>query len=257
MIRSAAVALYFLLVVLLLTPFILLSVLAGWRAPLYSAGVAAARLARRILGVEIEASGLDRLDPRTPYVFMPNHQSFLDGPLVMILIPGAPRVILKRSVLSVPIAGLAMRHVGFVAVDRKGAEGGKRSIARAAALMRERGYSFLIFPEGTRSRDGKLRSFRRGGFFLALASGSPIVPVTIRGTFELMPKGQWFARRGKVGIAFHGPVPVEGCPAEDMPLLMDRVREAILSGYGPAAAPPAGDRKAVRPGAGDENERQG
>ncbi len=234
MIRSAAVALYFLLVVLLLTPFILLCVLAGWRAPLFSAGVAAARLARRILGVEVEASGLGRLDPRTPYVFMPNHLSFLDGPLVMVLIPGAPRVILKRSVLSVPIAGLAMRHVGFVAVDRKGAEGGKRSIARAAALMRERGYSFLIFPEGTRSRDGRLGPFRRGGFFLALAAEAPIVPVTVRGTFELMPKGQWFARRGRVRILFHDPVPVAGRSAVDMPLIMEKVRTAILSGCGPS-----------------------
>ena len=147
---------------------------------------------------------------------MPNHLSFLDGPLVMMLIPGAARVILKRSVLRLPIVGLGMRHVGFVPVDRKGAAGGKRSIARAAALMRDRGYSFLIFPEGTRSRDGNLRAFRRGGFFLALESGAPIVPVTIRGTFELMPKGQWFARRGTVRVAFHEPVPVTGYTMETM-----------------------------------------
>src|SRR4030065_1329568 len=118
---------------------------------------------RRILGIDVEVSGLERITPKTAYVFMPNHMSFLDGPLVMMLIPGAARVILKKSVLRLPLRALGMRHVGFVPVDRKGAEGGKRSIARAAALMRGRGCSFLIFPEGTRSRDGNLQPFRRGG----------------------------------------------------------------------------------------------
>jgi 1-acyl-sn-glycerol-3-phosphate acyltransferase len=150
----------------------------------------------------------------------------------MLAIPGTARVILKKSILRVPVLGLAMRHVGFVPVDRKGAEGGKRSIARAAALIRERGYSFLIFPEGTRSRDGSLQPFRRGGFFLALASGAPIVPVSIRGTFELMPKGQRSARPGKVGIVFHPPIPVAGHTAETMGRLMDEVRQAILSEKG-------------------------
>jgi 1-acyl-sn-glycerol-3-phosphate acyltransferase len=147
----------------------------------------------------------------------------------MTLIPGVARVILKKSVLRIPVVGMGMRHVGFVPVDRKGTEGGKRSIARAAALMRERGYSYLIFPEGTRSRDGRLGPFRRGGFFLALESGAPIVPVTVRGTFELMPKGQWFARPGRVLVAFHEPIPVAGFAADNMAQLMDRVKGAILS----------------------------
>jgi len=186
------------------------------------------RVSRCILGIKVEVSGLDRIDPKTAYVFMPNHMSFLDGPLVMMLIPGAARVILKKSVLRLPVVGLGMRHVGFVPVDRKGAEGGKKSIARAAALMRHRGYSFLIFPEGTRSRDGNLGAFRRGGFFLALESGAPIVPVTIRGTFELMPKGQKFARKGSVRVAFHDMIPTAGYTPETMALLMGKVRDAIL-----------------------------
>jgi 1-acyl-sn-glycerol-3-phosphate acyltransferase len=95
--------------------------------------------------------------------------------------------------------------------------------------MRTRGYSFLVFPEGTRSRDGSLGRFRRGGFFLALESGAPIVPVTITGTRELMPKTQWFARPGTVRVVFHEAIPVTGYTLETMDVLMEKVRAAILS----------------------------
>lgn len=232
MIRSAFLVLFYVVLVILITPFILFCMLAGLRDPLISVGQWAMRVSRRVLGIEVEVSGLDRIDPRTAYIFMPNHLSFIDGPLVLTIIPGAARVILKQSVLRIPVVGMAMRFVGFVPVDRKGAEGGKKSVARAAALIRERGYSFLVFPEGTRSRDGRPLPFRRGGFFLAFESGAPIVPVTIRGTFELMPKGQWFARRGTVRVSFHDHVPVPGFTAETMAGLMDKVRETVLSARG-------------------------
>ena len=230
LISSLFLVLFYAVLVLLLTPVILVCIIVGVRDPLIAVGLWAVRVSRRVLGIKVEVAGLEKFDPRQPHIFMPNHASFMDGPLVMMLIRGTPRVILKKSILRVPVLGLGMRHVGFVPVDRKGAAGGKKSIARAAALIRERGYSFLIFPEGTRSRDGGLHSFRRGGFFLALASGAPIVPVTIRGTFELMPKGQWYARRGKVAVAFHEPVAVAGLTAENMGGLMETVRRAILSG---------------------------
>jgi len=230
LIPSLFLILFYAVLVVLLAPVILVCMLVGVRDPLIAIGLWAVRVSRRVLGITVEVAGLEEFDPRQPHIFMPNHASFMDGPLVMMLIPGTPRVILKKSILRVPVLGLGMRHVGFVPVDRKGAAGGKKSIARAAALVRERGYSFLIFPEGTRSRDGKLRPFRRGGFFLALASGVSIVPVTIRGTFELMPKRQWYARRGKVSVTFHEPVPVAGFTVETMGGLMETVRRAILSG---------------------------
>lgn len=227
--RTALVVLFFVLVVVAGLPFILFCMIAGLMNLLMAYGLGAARAARRILGIEVRASGADRLVPGMPYVLMPNHQSFLDGPLVMLLVPGRARVILKQSILRVPIVGQAMRFVGFVPVDRKGAEGGKKSIARAAELMREKGYSFLIFPEGTRSLDGHIGPFRRGGFFLALESGAPIVPVTIRGTRELMPKGQWFARSGRVEIVFHDPIPTAGVMPDAMPGLVEKVKRAILA----------------------------
>ena len=227
--RTALLVLFYVVLVILITPFIVFCMLTGLRDPLIAIGQWAMRVSGRVLGIKVEVSGLDRIDPRTALIFMPNHISFLDGPLLEMLIPGAARVVLKKSVLRIPIVGLGMRFVGFVPVDRKGIKGGKRSIAKAIQMVREKGYSFLIFPEGTRSRDGKLQRFRRGGFFLALETGAPIVPVTIGGTFELMPKGQKYARKGSVRVAFHDPIPTRGHAIETMAGLMEKVKEAILS----------------------------
>ena len=227
--RTVLLVLFYIVLVLAVTPFIIFCMLTGVRQPLVAVGLWAMRVSRLILGIKTEASGLEWIGPGSPYVFMPNHASFLDGPLVMLFIPGAARVILKKSVLRIPIVGTAMRFVGFVPVDRRGLEGGKKSIARAASLMKKKGYSFLIFPEGTRTRDGRPGPFHRGGFFLALESGAPIIPVTISGSRELMPKGQWFARRGTVKAVFHEPVPVAGYSVETIGDLMEIVRAAILT----------------------------
>jgi len=227
LIATAFVVLFYVVLIISVSPFILFCLLAGLREPLMAIGLWSARLSLRVLGIEVEVSGREWIDPRTPSVIMPNHASFIDGPLVMTLIPGHARVIVKKPILQVPIAGTAMRHVGFVPVDRKGAERGKKSIARAVSLIRSRGYSFLIFPEGTRTLDGRLGPFRRGGFFMALESGAPLVPVTITGTRELMPKGQWFARPGRVKVVFHESIPVAGYTLETMGGLMEKVRATI------------------------------
>jgi len=138
-------------------------------------------------------------------------------------------VIVKRFVFRTPVLGLGMRFAGYVPLDKEGVGAGKRSIARAAQLIREKRYSFLVYPEGTRSSDGNLQPFRRGGFFLAVECGAPIVPVTIRGTFELMPRGKRLVRKGPVQITFHEPVPVTGCTRETMAELIEKVRGAVSS----------------------------
>jgi 1-acyl-sn-glycerol-3-phosphate acyltransferase len=151
--------------------------------------------------------------------------------LLLRLVPSSPRIILKASVFRIPIFGLAMRYVGFVPVTRGGDRGGRAGIEKAAALMRVRKYSFLIFPEGTRSRDGRIQPFRRGGFFLAIAAAVPIVPVTIEGAFRLMPRGRWVPRRGTIRVVFHPAVETAGITQDSMAGLMDQVRGAIVSGF--------------------------
>jgi len=188
------------------------------------------QVGRRILGIDVVVTGLDRLDRGTPYIFMSNHLSFLDAPLLMTVLDRLARVIVKRFVFRIPILGLGMRFSGYVPLDREGAGAGRRSIARAVQLIQEKGYSFLIYPEGTRSFDGKLLRFRRGGFFLALESGAPIVPVSVKGTYELMPRGKWLVRRGPAKITLHEPIPVTGYTEDTMAELMDIVKVAVSSG---------------------------
>lgn len=225
-----------LLLIYVLLSFLLLLLLVvffpfGMREPILRLAKWAMRLGGKILGIRIEVSGVDKVGDETAHIFMANHLSFLDGPLLFMLIPRSLRVILKKEVFRVPIIGQAMRFVGFVPVDRQHIRGGRKSIEKAAGLMREKGYSFLIFPEGTRSRDGWVQGFRRGGFFLALESQASIVPVSIRGTYELMPRGALFARKGKVLVRFHPPVGVKGYDAANIRLLVEKVKGIIESGW--------------------------
>jgi 1-acyl-sn-glycerol-3-phosphate acyltransferase len=230
--RTIALGTFYALLLILITPFIVVCILTGMRNPLIRVGQWAVRVGCRVLGIRLEVVGLELADPGTACIFMANHLSFLDGPLLAMAVRRPVRIILKKSIFRIPVLGIGMRHVGFVPVDRKGAKGGQKSLRRAAELMREKGYSFLVFPEGTRSRDGATQAFRRGGFFLALESRAPIVPVTINGTFELMPRGQWHARKGPVRIVFHEPIPVAGYTPETMGTLMEKVRASITLDLG-------------------------
>jgi 1-acyl-sn-glycerol-3-phosphate acyltransferase len=227
--RNALLVLVYTFLLILAVPVLLVCVLFGLRETFLAYGCWMMRVGRRILGIDVKVTGLDRLDAATPYVFMSNHLSFLDGPLLTTVLDRPVRVIVKRFVFRTPVLGLGMRFAGYVPLDKEGAGAGKKSIARAARLIREKRYSFLIYPEGTRSWDGNLQPFRRGGFFLALECGAPIVPATIRGTFELMPRGKPLVRKGPVQITFHEPVSVTGCTQETIVQLIEKVKGAISS----------------------------
>jgi 1-acyl-sn-glycerol-3-phosphate acyltransferase len=227
--RTVALVFIYTVIIILVTPFVLVCMAIGLREPLVAIGRWAMALSRAVLGIRIEVEGREHIPRGRPAVYMANHLSFLDGPMLFLILPQPVRVILKKSIFRIPVVGFGMRFVGFVPVDRKGKEGGKKSILRAARMMRERGYSFFMFPEGTRSRDGRLQAFRRGGFFLALEAQAPIVPVVIRGTFEIMPKGAFFVRRGTVRVTFLEPVPTAGLGLKDLDTLRDTVRAALAA----------------------------
>ncbi|NIM59308.1 MAG: 1-acyl-sn-glycerol-3-phosphate acyltransferase [Candidatus Aminicenantes bacterium] len=228
--RTFILLIIYILLTILLIPVLLFCYPLKFPLPIILIGKAALWLGPKILGIRLDASGLDRIDKRTSYVFMANHLSLMDGPLIFMLIPQFVRVLLKKEAFKIPVIGLAMRQVGFVSVDRKGLKGGKKSIDRATRMIKEKGFSFLIFPEGTRSRDGKLQPFKRGGFFLAINSQVPIFPVSIKGSYALMPKGSFFVKKGKVGVMFHPPVSIKGFNKDNLSQLINKVRSVIQSG---------------------------
>lgn len=234
--RTILLFVIYVILVLFLIPFLLFCVVFRTSTPLFVITRWAMRLGQRILGLRVQLSGLEQRHGENTFIFMPNHESFLDGPLMFMLIPQKVRVILKKEIYRVPVIGQAMRYAEFVAVDRKGKAGGKKSIQRAVRLIKEKKYSFLIFPEGTRSLDGRLQDFRRGGFFLAQESRTDIVPVSISGTFELMPKGRFFVKKGTISVIFHPPVSLQSWTFDDMTSLTDEVKRIILSGLVPKGA---------------------
>lgn len=221
----------YVLVIILAIPLFIFCFMTRLRDPILLLGKFALALGRLILGIRLDVSGEHRVGRKRPSVFMANHLSFLDGPLLFLVIPQSVRVILKKEIFRIPVIGWAMKFVGFVPVDRKGVKSGRDSIEQATQLIKAKGYSYLIFPEGTRSRDGNMLPFRRGAFFLAINSGAPVVPITVEGTLDLMPKGSPFAKRGTVRVIFHDAVPVGGLAEKEMPDLMERVRIQIRSGF--------------------------
>lgn len=228
--RTIILFIFYVLITLLMIPVLFLCLMFGSSRPILWAGKNAIRIGPKILGIRIEVTGTDVVAQNKSYLFMSNHLSFLDGPLLYFIIPLPIRVILKKEIFRIPVVGLGMKQVDFVPVDRKGIRGGKKSIDHAARLMKEKGYSFLIFPEGTRSRNGTLQEFRRGGFFLATTSQSAIIPISIQGTYELMPKGRFLVKKGKIKVVFHPQVSVHGYHKNNLPALLEKVKNAIQSG---------------------------
>ena len=184
----------------------------------------------RLSGVKVQVEGLEKLDPGRAYIFMSNHVSNLDPPIMAPLIPNRTSIMVKKELFKVPILGRAMRIGSLVPVDRGNRDAGIAAV-RAAAEVIEKKINMLIYVEGHRSFDGKLLPFKKGPFYLAAESGVPVVPVTIAGTHFVMPKGRFAIRAGLVKVIFHDPISPSEFGSRDC--LMERVRGVIDSGLEP------------------------
>src|SRR5215831_9753443 len=194
---------------------------------LYRVGMGLAYSAARLAGARVKLVGLDKIDLSGTYIFMSNHVSNLDPPILCPLIPGRTSILAKKEIWRIPILGKALDLAEIVPVEREKREAAIQSIRRAGEVMRH-GINMTLYPEGTRSRDGRLLPFKKGPFHLAAETGFPIVPITILGTYEMMPKGQAFVKSGTVTLVFHPPIdPKQYASREE---LMQAVREAINSG---------------------------
>lgn len=197
---------------------------------LYKSAMWIAKVGVRIAGVRTRMIGLDKIDLSRNYIFMSNHVSNLDPPLLIPRLPFRQTVMVKRELFKMPILGPAMRIADFVPIDRHNRDAAIATVREAEDTVR-RGLHMAVFPEGTRSRDGVLLPFKKGPFYLALETGVPIVPITLLGTEKLLPKGRTFASPGEATIIFHSPVDPKQYPERDE--LIRVVRNAIASALPP------------------------
>jgi 1-acyl-sn-glycerol-3-phosphate acyltransferase len=181
----------------------------------------------RLTGIRVQTLGLDQLDAKRTYVFMSNHVSNIDPPIMVPLIPRRTSVMVKKELFDYPILGKTMRLGSLVPVDRGNNEAGIAAVRAATAVLRQ-GVNMMIYIEGHRSFDGKLLPFKKGPFYLAMECGVPVVPVTIAGSHQVMPKGRFAIKPGTVTVIFHTPIEPQDFGSREC--LMKKVRRAINSG---------------------------
>jgi 1-acyl-sn-glycerol-3-phosphate acyltransferase len=211
------------LAALFLFPWVLIT---GDVRPLYRVAMWGAGAGVRLAGVRTRIVGLEKLDGSRTYIFMSNHVSNLDPPLLLPIIPGRTSVLVKRELFKIPILGRTMRLGALVPVDRGNRDAGIAAVNRAEEVVKQ-GIHMTIYVEGHRSYDGKLLPFKKGPFYLAEDCKAPVVPITIAGTHYAMPKGRFAIKPSIVTVTFHPPIePADFGPRES---LMEKVRIAIES----------------------------
>ena len=210
------------------TPLYLVAWITRNSDALYRAGTRGCRWAVWLAGIKLEIRGREKIPSGHAVVFMSNHQSMCDPPALMGILPPV-LVLLKRSLFSIPALGPAMRMRGFVPIEREHRERAMHAVEEAAARLRA-GHSFLVYPEGTRSRDGRLLPFKRGAFLMAMRAQAPIVPISVSGAYKIMRKGEMSLHPGTLRITFHDPVLTEGYSGDARSAVMEKVRAAIISG---------------------------
>jgi 1-acyl-sn-glycerol-3-phosphate acyltransferase len=193
--------------------------------PLYRISMWIANAGVRAAGIRIEMAGLENIPAGRSCIFMCNHVSNLDPPVLLPLLPGRSSVLLKKELMSIPILGLAMRMGKFVPVERGSRKDAAQASVAAAADALHSGLHILVFPEGTRSRDGRLSAFKKGPFFLAQQTMAPVIPVALSGTQKMMQKGSVAITPGVARIQLLPAIdPTDYATRED---LLRAVRSAI------------------------------
>ena len=207
-----------------------LAILMAWIPPRGDWVYANARLWSRGLllfsGISLGRKLAAELEIDHPYVFMSNHQSLYDIPALIQSLPGQTRFLAKRSLFQIPIFGWALKAGGFVSIDRENRSRAGESFSDAVQRVQS-GSSVVVFPEGTRSLDGELLPFERGGFLLAIKSGVPIVPVGIHGSLQVRSRDSWMVRPGRITVAVGEPIDVSAYGIRRRAELTEAVRGQI------------------------------
>lgn len=236
MIRTLLVSFFMSLYILLVAPPLLVYTLLT-RNPdaLYRAGIGGVMFFVRAAGVRVRVKGTERI-PAGPCLFAANHTSTLDAPAVVGAIPRRIAILLKESLFRWPLAGPAFRLAHFIPIERGGRDSAIASLDKATEELRA-GQSFLIYPEGTRSSDGRLQSFRRGAVVMAINAGAPIVPVACSGAHLLMKKRSLAMRTGEILVEFLAPIDASAYTLESRDVLNNLVHDTLAAGLPPDQRP--------------------
>jgi 1-acyl-sn-glycerol-3-phosphate acyltransferase len=236
MLRAAFISVFVTLYVLVLGPPLLLySFITKDVDPLYWAGIKGVMFFVNRVGVRVHVRGTDRI-PQGTCIFAANHTSSADAPAVVGAIPRRIAILLKRSLFEWPIAGQAFRLAHFIPVDRFDRESAIESVERATQSLRD-GQSFLIYPEGTRSPDGRLQELKKGTAVMAIKSGVPVVPVACSGAHRVMEKRKLKINPGDILVEFLDPIDPTQYSLEQKDELLREIHDRLAAGLPPDQRP--------------------
>lgn len=194
-----------------------------WLSHFFSGGIL------KISLVRVEKSGLDNFDHDKPYIFVSNHSSHYDIPVLQHSIPNKMGMIFKKELAKIPFFGWQLKWGPYVMIDRNDPEKALKSIVEAKEKISKLGMSVVVFAEGTRSTTGEVQPFKRGAFYLASRSGFPIIPVSISHSNKIMPKGKFRIKGGTVKVHFDKPIPTNQLVNKKDELdLMEKVRSVVI-----------------------------
>jgi 1-acyl-sn-glycerol-3-phosphate acyltransferase len=189
------------------------------------------RISLLAAGIHMKISGLENIQPDTSYIVVANHQSHMDIPVATAALPLNLRIISKKELFRIPVFGWGMRAVGILKIDRSNQKKSIETLKAAEKIVRTHRLSILAFPEGTRSPDGNIHSFKKGPFILAINSGLSILPVSISGTRKILPKGKLRLYGGKVKVVIHPPININGYSIENRNALVEKTGDLIQKGF--------------------------
>jgi 1-acyl-sn-glycerol-3-phosphate acyltransferase len=236
MIRTVIVSVFLTLYTLVLgPPLILHAMLTDSADLLYRMGLGGVLFITRLVGVRIRVEGQENIPPGV-CIFVVNHTSNADPPAIVGAIPRRVAILAKESLFRIPIVSQAFRLARFVPVDRSDRESAIASIEKAIEYLKN-GISFLIYPEGTRSPDGRLRPFKKGSFIMAIRAGVPIVPMACAGAHRVMRKGELRIHPGEIVVRFQPPIDASAYTLERRDELAARVHAAVAAGLPPDQQP--------------------
>jgi 1-acyl-sn-glycerol-3-phosphate acyltransferase len=236
MIRTAIVAIFLALVALIAGPLLLLfTFITRNPGPIYWVGTRAVFFVAWLVGVRVKVEGREKVPPR-PVLFLANHTSYVDAAPIVRALPRRVAILAKKSLFQIPVIGSAFHSAGFVPVDRQNRETAIESVNRAAEYLKS-GTSFLAFPEGTRSFDGRLLPFKKGVFVMAIKAGATIVPVAASGVHTILPKKSMRIRPGRVVVRFGDPIDSSTYTVDQRDKLSDRVRSEMIALLSPEQQP--------------------